>query len=150
ARSALGVGAGARSRDNDRITHSTMVRALHKTQEHSGIAPDRSAGGPLRFNHSCFTARPGQLRAARPPHRCRTVMKISTRFAATITTASALALTLSSCGFSGSPEGGGAEDEEGGGATTLDLLVPSYSDNTQALWEEVIDGFEEENDDITV
>lgn len=77
-------------------------------------------------------------------------MKIRTRFAATITTASALALTLSSCGFSDSPEGGGAEDEEGGGATTLDLLVPSYSDNTQALWEEVIDGFEEENDDITV
>ncbi|HLR57065.1 MAG TPA: extracellular solute-binding protein [Beutenbergiaceae bacterium] len=77
-------------------------------------------------------------------------MKIRTRFAATITTASALALTLASCGFSDSPEGGGAEDEEGGGATTLDLLVPSYSDNTQALWEEVIDGFEEENDDITV
>src|SRR5690625_2983093 len=77
-------------------------------------------------------------------------MKIRTRFAATITTASALALTLASCGFSDSPDGGGAEDEEGGGATTLNLLVPSYSDNTQALWEEVIDGFEEENDDITV
>lgn len=77
-------------------------------------------------------------------------MKIRTRFAATITTASALALTLASCGFSDSSDGGGTDDEDGGGATTLNLLVPSYSDNTQALWEEVIDGFEEENDDITV
>jgi len=77
-------------------------------------------------------------------------MKIRTRFAATITTASALALTLASCGFNDSSDGGGAEDEDGGGATTLNLLVPSYSDNTQALWEEVIDGFEEENEGITV
>src|SRR5690625_113974 len=77
-------------------------------------------------------------------------MKIRTRFAATITAASALALTLASCGFNDSSDGGGAEDEDGGGATTLNLLVPSYSDNTQALWEEVIDGFEEENEGITV
>ena len=77
-------------------------------------------------------------------------MKIRTRFAATIAPASALALTLASCGFNDSADGGGAEDEDGGGATTLNLLVPSYSDNTQALWEEVIDGFEEENEGITV
>ena len=52
---------------------------------------------------------------------------------------------LTACGFGGS--GGG---EESGDGTTLDLLVPSYSDATQGLWNDVIAGFEEENPDIDV
>ncbi len=55
-------------------------------------------------------------------------------------------LTLSACGFGG--QGGGGGDE--GDGTTLDLLVPTYSDQTKALWEDVIAGFEEENPDIDV
>ncbi len=58
--------------------------------------------------------------------------------------AATTALTLASCGFSN--DGGGGE----GGGTSLDLLVPSYSDNTKSLWEGVIEGFEEENPDIDV
>lgn len=53
---------------------------------------------------------------------------------------------LTACGFGGSTGGDGAE----GGATTLDLLVPSYSDASQGLWEDVIAGFEEANPDIDV
>ncbi|MCC9175547.1 extracellular solute-binding protein [Arthrobacter sp. zg-Y179] len=55
------------------------------------------------------------------------------------------ALTVSSCGFGGSGDSG-----EEGGATTLDLLVPSYSDGTKALWEGVIEDFESANEDISV
>lgn len=53
-------------------------------------------------------------------------------------------LALSACGF-------GAESarDEGDG-TTLDLLVPTYSDQTKSLWEEVIAGFEKENPDVDV
>ncbi|MUK01249.1 extracellular solute-binding protein [Vibrio cholerae] len=54
-------------------------------------------------------------------------------------------LAVSSCGFGG---GGSAEAE--GGETTLNLLVPSYSDGTKALWEGVIDEFEAANEDISV
>lgn len=36
------------------------------------------------------------------------------------------------------------------GDASITLLVPSYSDNTKALWEDVIAGFEEENSGITV
>ena len=36
------------------------------------------------------------------------------------------------------------------GDTSITLLVPSYSDNTKALWEDVIAGFEKENSGITV
>lgn len=50
--------------------------------------------------------------------------------------------TLASCGFAGG-------DSDGSG-TTLNVLVPSYSDNTQGLWEGIIQDFEAENDDITV
>lgn len=57
----------------------------------------------------------------------------------------ATATGLTACGF-----GGGTEEADGGGGTTLDLLVPSYSDATQANWEGVIAGFEEANPDITV
>lgn len=58
----------------------------------------------------------------------------------------ALGLAASGCGFGGNDDSG---DEEGGG-TTIDLLVPSYSDGTQALWEGIISDFEAENSDISV
>jgi multiple sugar transport system substrate-binding protein len=51
---------------------------------------------------------------------------------------------LTACGF------GGPSGEETGDGTTLDLLVPSYSDATQGLWNDVIAGFEEANPDIQV
>ncbi|MFK4851273.1 extracellular solute-binding protein [Microbacterium sp. ZW T6_19] len=72
-------------------------------------------------------------------------MKKSLRFGAAAVAAVA-SLSLASCGFGGSGGGGGDE----GGATTLDLLVPSYSDATKGLWEDVIKGFEKENPDIKV
>jgi multiple sugar transport system substrate-binding protein len=74
-------------------------------------------------------------------------MKKSLRLSAAVAVAAAASLTLASCGF-----GGGTGDDGGtaGGANTLDLLVPSYSDATQGLWEDVIAGFEERNPDITV
>ncbi|WP_240643994.1 extracellular solute-binding protein [Antribacter gilvus] len=52
---------------------------------------------------------------------------------------------LTACGF-----GGGTDDGGGDGGTTLDLLVPSYSDATQGLWEDVIAGFEAENPEVAV
>lgn len=55
-------------------------------------------------------------------------------------------LSLASCGFGGS----GGDSGGGGDADTLDLLVPSYSDATKGLWEDVIDGFTEKNPDIKV
>lgn len=54
-------------------------------------------------------------------------------------------LSLASCGFGGSGGDSGGDD-----ASTLDLLVPSYSDATKGLWEDVIDGFTKENPDIKV
>jgi multiple sugar transport system substrate-binding protein len=69
----------------------------------------------------------------------------SARRAAAIAAMGTVALTLASCGFGGS--GGGGDDA---GATTLDLLVPSYSDQTQGLWQDVIDGFEDAHPDIQV
>jgi multiple sugar transport system substrate-binding protein len=56
-----------------------------------------------------------------------------------------VAMTAGACGFNG---GSGAED--GGSGTTLDLLVPTYSDNTKGLWQEIIKDFEAENQDIDV
>ncbi|KAD3514923.1 extracellular solute-binding protein [Arthrobacter yangruifuii] len=53
------------------------------------------------------------------------------------------ALAVSSCGFGG--DGSGEGD-----ASSLDLLVPSYSDGTKALWEGVIEDFEAANEGITV
>ena len=73
-------------------------------------------------------------------------MKKSLRFGTAIALAATASLTLASCGFGGGGSGGDAE----GDGTTLDLLVPSYSDATQGLWEDVISGFEEENPDISV
>jgi multiple sugar transport system substrate-binding protein len=72
-------------------------------------------------------------------------MKKSLRLGTALALAATASLTLASCGF-----GGGSSDDASGGATTLDLLVPSYSDNTQGLWEDVISGFEKENPDIKV
>ncbi|PSK98273.1 carbohydrate ABC transporter substrate-binding protein (CUT1 family) [Haloactinopolyspora alba] len=66
------------------------------------------------------------------------------------TTAAAVAmgLTLTACGFSGGDEGSSGDDA--GGGTTIDLLVPQYSDQTKALWQEIIAGFEEQNSGISV
>lgn len=73
-------------------------------------------------------------------------MKKSQRFAA-IALATTASLTLAACGFS---ESGGSGGDAEGGSTSLNLLVPSYSDATQSLWEEVIEGFESENPDVSV
>ncbi|MFC6356986.1 extracellular solute-binding protein [Luethyella okanaganae] len=72
-------------------------------------------------------------------------MKKSLRIGAMVATAALATMTLASCGF-----GGGSGGDASGSGTTLNLLVPSYSDKTQGLWEEVITGFEKENPDITV
>ena len=74
-------------------------------------------------------------------------MKKSLRIGAVALTATAT-LALASCGFGGSGSDGGDGGEAG--STTIDLLVPSYSDNTKGLWEDVIEGFEAENEGITV
>ncbi len=72
-------------------------------------------------------------------------MKRALKFTAA---AGAATLLLAACGDSGgSDTGGGGED---GGSTEITMLVPTYSDATQQLWEDVIAGFEEEHDDITV
>ncbi|WP_022889828.1 extracellular solute-binding protein [Agromyces italicus] len=73
-------------------------------------------------------------------------MKKSLRFGTALALAATASLTLASCGFGGGDGGG----DSAGGKTTLDLLVPSYSDNTQGLWEDVITGFEAQNEDIDV
>ncbi len=57
----------------------------------------------------------------------------------------ALTLIAAGCGFGDDDDGG-----SGGGAGSIDLLVPSYSDGTQALWEGIIDDFEAEHSDIKV
>ncbi|WP_203433383.1 extracellular solute-binding protein [Jiangella asiatica] len=62
----------------------------------------------------------------------------------------AMGLTLTACGFGGDDDGGDGGDGGEGGSTSLDLLVPQYSDGTTALWEEIIASFEEDNPDITV
>lgn len=49
--------------------------------------------------------------------------------------------------LAGCAGGGGAASTD---ATTITLLVPSYSDNTKALWEDVISGFESDNPDYSV
>ncbi len=71
-------------------------------------------------------------------------MKRTLRLGVVVATATVASLTLASCGF------GGAASSDSATGTTLNLLVPSYSDNTQGLWEDVIAGFEDENPDITV
>lgn len=66
------------------------------------------------------------------------------RLLRTSATTAVVALTLTGCGFGG--DGGGGE----GDGTTLELLVPSYSDNTQRLWNDLIADFTEQNPDIQV
>lgn len=73
-------------------------------------------------------------------------MKKSLRYG-TAALAAVATLSLASCGFGGSSGDGGGGGE---GSTTLDLLVPSYSDGTKANWEKVIAGFEKANPDIKV
>ncbi len=75
-------------------------------------------------------------------------MKKSLRVGAVALTATAT-LALASCGFGGGDDGSGGADG-GEGSTSIDLLVPSYSDNTKGLWEEVIEGFEAANEGVTV
>lgn len=60
----------------------------------------------------------------------------------------AAGMALAACGADGDQAAG--PDEEGDGATTLEMLVPSYSDNTQALWEGIIADCEAENPDVTI
>ncbi|MDL9978968.1 extracellular solute-binding protein [Microbacterium sp. ASV49] len=59
--------------------------------------------------------------------------------------AATAALALTGCGFGGGTSGGSAN-----GTTTLNMLVPSYSDKTQANWNKVIDGFQKKYPDIKV
>ena len=77
------------------------------------------------------------------PHRQKDIMKKSIRIGTVIATAAIASMALSSCGFSDSSGGGGD-------SKSIDLLVPSYSDGTQALWEDVIAGFEKKYPDIKV
>lgn len=53
-----------------------------------------------------------------------------------------LATGASACGFGG--------DSEKGGSSSIDLLVPTYSDNTKGLWQDIIKGFESDNPGIKV
>jgi len=55
-----------------------------------------------------------------------------------------MGLLAAACGFGGSDSG-----TEGDGVT-LDLLVPTYSDNTKGLWQDIIKDFESENPDVNV
>lgn len=55
----------------------------------------------------------------------------------------AVGMTLTACGF-------GGDDGESGDGNTLSLLVPSYSNGTKALWEDIIEDFESKHDGITV
>ena len=72
-------------------------------------------------------------------------MKRSKRTAALALSAAA-ALLLTSCGFSGDKGSSSAEGE----GTTLEMLVPTYSTGTKALWEGVIKDFEAEHPDINI
>lgn len=54
-----------------------------------------------------------------------------------------LGLAMSACGF-------GDDDGGSSGKTTIDLLVPSYSDTTKGLWQDIIKDFKAKNSDIDV
>ena len=73
-------------------------------------------------------------------------MKKSLRLGGIVVTATLATLSLASCGFGAGNAAGGSN----GSGTAINLLVPSYSDNTQGLWEGVIADFEAANSDITV
>ena len=74
-------------------------------------------------------------------------MKKSLRIGGIVATAALATMSLASCGFSSGDAADGGSD---GSATTISLLVPSYSDATKGLWEGVIKDFEAENSDIKV
>lgn len=74
-------------------------------------------------------------------------MKKITRYGSGIAIVAAATLALSGCGFSSDS---GSNSGDSAGKTELNLLVPTYSDNTKGLWEDVIAGFEKANSDITV
>ncbi len=65
--------------------------------------------------------------------------------AATVAIAS---MTLASCSSS-EPEAS-TSSSSGGASAEISLLVPSYSDNTKGLWEDVISGFESANPNYKV
>jgi multiple sugar transport system substrate-binding protein len=71
-------------------------------------------------------------------------MRINTTKAKVGVLALGLAMAASACGF------GGSSDSGGGDGTTIDLLVPTYSDATKGLWQDIIKDFEAENKDINV
>lgn len=75
-----------------------------------------------------------------------TDMKHTARPGAVLAAATVAALALTSCGFGGQD----SSSSDDGSGTTIDLLVPSYSDNTRGLWEDVIAGFEAEHEGISV
>lgn len=72
-----------------------------------------------------------------------------TKRSAVLALSAAAALLLTSCGFSGGNDSGGSAESEGA-QTTLEMLVPTYSTGTKALWEGVIDDFETEHPNIKV
>ncbi len=72
-------------------------------------------------------------------------MKKTLRWSAAVGIAAVTTMTLASCGF-GSGSGGGSSS----GATSLDLMVASYSDNTKAEWQQIIKDFEAKNSGTTV
>lgn len=53
---------------------------------------------------------------------------------------------MSACGFGGSDDSSDGD----GGTTSIDLLVPSYSDGTKKLWEGIISDFEAKHSDVEV
>lgn len=76
-------------------------------------------------------------------------MKRTTR-TVVVALSAAAALMLSSCGFSNSGSSGSDSEKSAGESTTLEMLVPTYSTGTKALWEGVIKNFEAEHSDIKV
>lgn len=72
-------------------------------------------------------------------------MKKAMRIGSVVAIATTASLALAGCGFSGS-----TTSDASGGDVELNMLVPTYSDNTQKLWETVISGFEDANPGITV
>lgn len=60
----------------------------------------------------------------------------------------AASMLLSACGFGGS--GGGNAGGAGASETTLNFLVPSYSDGTKGRWEGIIKDFEAKNPNLKV
>jgi multiple sugar transport system substrate-binding protein len=82
---------------------------------------------------------------AKERHHMRITTRKSLRRARVGVLALGLAMAASACGFGGSSGSG-----DSGDGTTLDLLVPTYSDATKGLWQGIIKDFEAQNKDIDV